>query len=810
MKKYLTALALSAFFLPAYTQSFITGMITDAQGEELPFVHIIVNDQKDRVFTSEVNGAFSIPASPTVSSLTFTYVGYAVQRIELESIPNKPLRIVLQPEAYLLQEAVVVAGENPAHRIIREAVKNRNRNNPEKLNAHQYRAFTKVTMKLLPDRDRLRAMRERFADRGTEINTETSAPRLLSDSVHLFLMETLSEHAFQKPLKTRQEVLRHRTSGFEEPWFVGIALQLQPFSFYRDELPFLEKRYLNPVSPGSTGRYHFRLDDTFTSGPDSVFVIAFRPRPGTAFTGLKGVLYIHSAGYAIQHLIAESAEEEFIQFHIDQKYSRAAGGQWFPEQLHLVLEAEKYPNPAIGMRLNSRTYIDSVQINPAFPKGFFEQRDVYITSPEVNRKDSLLALSRKEPVTYRDSITYVIWDSLGQARNLDGKIRLFETVAEGAMPLGKIDWVFADLIRTSDFEGFTPGLGLRTSNSLSKHFRLYGYTGYAFRAKQWKHAASLSIFPQPDNRQFSIDFSYKNDLTEPAIFEFPLQSSLVNRRFFAQRMDRQRSLGASVSVPVMRYLYASAGLRQQIHTPLFNYQYLPQEGPARSDFQFAEADLYLRFAYGVKVFRLFGSDVELQSNFPILHLRIAKGWNGFWGGQYDYWRAQGLVQHTLRHRRWGATNIVAEAGWCAPEAPYAKLFTPVGTGGGFNLVGLPTAFETMGQYEFVSDKTAHIYVEHTFNRISKKSKVFQPQPAIIHRMGWGNLAFPERHGLEGLRAMNEGYFESGIALHSLIRFNYLNIAYVGLGLKAVYRYGPYRLSRFEDNVAVRLTFNFNR
>ena len=35
--------------------------------------------------------------------------------------------------------------------------------------------------------------------------------------------------------------------------------------------------------------------------------------------------------------------------------------------------------------------------------------------------------------------------------------------------------------------------------------------------------------------------------------------------------------------------------------------------------------------------------------------------------------------------------------------------------------------------------------------------------------------------------MNRGYFESGLAIHSLLRFNYLNLGYIGLGIKALYR-----------------------
>jgi hypothetical protein len=794
-----------------HAQPYISGAVVDQRGEGVPFVHIIVNGQADRVFTTDIDGGFSLAYSPDIRRLDFSAVGFEVQRIELNGLPERPWRVVLMPASYTLQEAVVIAGENPAHRIIRLALKNRERHDPEKLSGYQYQAFVKMTLRMLPNHEewaRRQEQRKAFDKMPEEMDT-TQAMRF--DSLHLFLMETLSAHAYQRPQKRRAEVLRHRSSGFEEPWFVGVALQLQPFSFYRDELPFLEKRYLNPISPGSTGRYRFLLENTFYEGADSIFVISFQPSPNTAFVGLKGMLHIHSDGYAIQHLIAESAEEEQIRFRIEQKYSRVGEGRWFPAQLSLLVEAEKYPDPAFGTRFNARTWIDSVRIDPIFPRGFFSAKESYLTSPDINRPDSLLTLARREAISYTDSLTYAFWDSLGAAVKLDAKLRLLESVAEGALPLGKIDWIYADLLRFSEFEGFAPGLGLRTGRSLSTYFQLYGYAGYAIRAQQWKYAGQLTLFPKPANHSLSLGISYRNDLIEPAIFDLTLQNQLINRRFFAQRMGLQQSIEAFFAVQPTRSLQLRAALRQQQHRPQFEYQFMPPGGDLPlTEFAFAEAELYLRYAYGIQSFRFLGAETELRSDRPILHLRAAKGWDGWLGGEHDYLRLQSALEYTLRHHRWGALRLAAEAGWCSLEVPYAKLFTPIGTGAGWNALSLATAFEAMQPYEFVADRSLHLYVEHAFQRLARQSKFFQPQPSFIHRMGWGSLRNPEQHGPDAWRAMERGYWESGLALNSLLRFNYLNVGYIGLGVKALYRYGPYRLPRFEDNLAVRATVSFSR
>jgi hypothetical protein len=48
--------------------------------------------------------------------------------------------------------------------------------------------------------------------------------------------------------------------------------------------------------------------------------------------------------------------------------------------------------------------------------------------------------------------------------------------------------------------------------------------------------------------------------------------------------------------------------------------------------------------------------------------------------------------------------------------------------------------------------------------------------------------------------LNEGYFESGIELNKIFK---------GLGLAGFYRYGPNQLSQFEDNIAIKITFNLD-
>jgi hypothetical protein len=807
MKKVLLLLLFCLSIRMVSAQTHIGGKVVDSRGEELPFVYILVNGQTDRIFSTELNGSFLIPYDKEITSLSFRFIGFSDKVVPISG-PQLGLVVVLEASAYTLDEAVVFGGENPAHRIIRLALANRNENNPLKLPAYRYQAFTKMTLKMQTS-EGTSVMQELNRNSKNPKNTaQDDGARF--DSLHLFLMETLSLHSRQRPQKKREEILRHRTSGFQEPWFVGLATQLQPFSFYEDEFPFLEKRYVNPISPGSTNRYRFRLEETFIDGADSIFLITFQPKDNSSFIGLKGSLHIHSSGYAIRHLIAESAEKEQVAFHIDQQYTRTDSGQWFPEQLSLVLDVGSSPGSGLSMRLSSRTYIDSIDLQPTFSRGYFAGSESYTLDKEINKKDSLLDQFRREEISNADSLTYQFWDSLGQANNLDTKIKLLNSFTEGSLPFGKVDVVLGDLFRYSEFEGLNLGLGLRTNQTLSEYFSLYGYGAYAFRAKEWKYGGVLSIYPTK-KKKFELGLQYRYDLTEPATFDFPVKRHLINRRYFAERMDRERLIGGYIKGETLRGLQVRFAVEQQQRTPFYDFAYMPDtDNPGVRSFSFTETDLYLRYSIGSSKFSFLGIEMESSSKFPTLQLRLTKGWKSWWQGEYDYWRVHGALEYRWNNSRLGSSWFYLEGSYVSPNAPYPKLFTPIGTGAGWSIMSLQSAFETMQPYEFASDRSAHFYWEHTFNRLTKKSRFFQPQPALIHRMGWGTAPRVDLNDIPGFQTMEKGFYESGLAIHSLLRFNYVNLAYISLGLKAVYRYGPYQLDKPIDNLAMRLTLQITR
>jgi hypothetical protein len=109
------------------------------------------------------------------------------------------------------------------------------------------------------------------------------------------------------------------------------------------------------------------------------------------------------------------------------------------------------------------------------------------------------------------------------------------------------------------------------------------------------------------------------------------------------------------------------------------------------------------------------------------------------------------------------------------------------------------SFETMFFNEFFSSKFAYFQFKHSFNRIHLLKKV-KPNLVVVSRMGLGDMEKPEQHVGINFKTLRDGYFESGIELNQI---------YNGIGLSGFYRYGPNQLAKFQDNIAVKISFILN-
>jgi len=222
MKKFflhIVYLLLFTSYLFSQTTYTISGKVFDASTKEpLPFVPLIINGTTIGT-QSDFEGNFSIKTNQLGDSLIAIYVGYKrlarpLQKNQTVQIINMPLEL----EGISLEEVVVKAGENPAHRIIRNAIANKSSNNPDnKLSAYQYEVYNKIEFDLnkIPKEMRESKLLKPVAFVFNNVDSVFSDEK---PSLPFFMVENLSEFYYKKNPQRKKEIVKaSKITGMENP-----------------------------------------------------------------------------------------------------------------------------------------------------------------------------------------------------------------------------------------------------------------------------------------------------------------------------------------------------------------------------------------------------------------------------------------------------------------------------------------------------------------------------------------------------------------------------------------------------------------
>ncbi|MFD2246929.1 DUF5686 and carboxypeptidase-like regulatory domain-containing protein [Pontibacter ruber] len=771
----------------------VRGTVRDAgTNEKLPFVSIAVNEGETGT-TTNLNGQYQIRHNRPVTSLRFSYVGYAPQLLTPDS--TGVLDVYMQPVAAQLQEVIVRSGINPAHRIIRLATQNRERHRIENLDAYTYRTYNKF---ILTATD----LKEQDLQDTLNLSSQDSAylrMRSLLAKQHLFLMESITDYAYLKPDRTKETILATRVSGLQQPSFGVVAAEARDFSVYTNMPVFFGKRYLSPLSPGSTRKYDFILQETSMIGGDTVFIISFKPQKGKNFEGLKGLLYINSKGWAVQNLIAESATDDKRGIKLQQQFEQV-NGQWFPKELDVELTVQQISLKGHQPYGHIRTYITNVNLNPGLQRRDFGAIAL-LQTPTANRQPEYVwQQNRPDTLSLMEQRTYQRLDSIGRADNLDRTIRTMEYILAKQIPIGPVSLDINRLLKVSRFEGPRLGIGAHTNNRFSERFSFGGYWGYGLRDKAQKYGADASlILHQPSELKVTVD--YFEDVLEPGGRRLPFkQRSLLSdlRPAVLDQLDYTTHYGVSLSGRLFRYMQVQTQLRQEQRRPTFTSDSLVTV-PGKIDV--TEATVGFRYAYGEQFTQLFGQTLPMASAYPVLWFQYTRGLDGFLDGDYSYNKYDARLEASFRHRTTGETKLIFAGGLIRGRAPFTNLYNGYGSYSPTYTVYAGEGFETMRPYEFFSDRYAALFLSQNFGKRLLRTGFFKPDLVLVTNIGFGDLKQqPAEQPQLTFNTMHKGFYESGLMLNNII-----SSPFSGIGVGAFYRYGPYAFERASDNLKFKLT-----
>ncbi len=143
----LLAFFLSFAVIPVLGQFVIKGRVTDAKnGDPIPFASVgLVGISQGA--TTNFQGEFTLNSKYSSDSLFASFVGYK-KRVKKITRGSKLQEIDFQldPTGREMAEVIVYSGENPAFKILRGVIRNRETNDRLKLNAYEYDSYAKMEL----------------------------------------------------------------------------------------------------------------------------------------------------------------------------------------------------------------------------------------------------------------------------------------------------------------------------------------------------------------------------------------------------------------------------------------------------------------------------------------------------------------------------------------------------------------------------------------------------------------------------------------------------------------------------------------
>jgi hypothetical protein len=778
---------LFAFVNTAFSQTKLSGKVIDAETKQpLAFANLVFNHKQNLTVTSDIDGKFNISASENITSVACSYVGY--DRL-VTGIKDPGFIVIPLKSSNALDEVLITPEDNPANRIIRNVIKNKDKNNPEHITSFKYTSYNKIVYDLETEGDTKRHKENLEAQKNMKS--------------HLFIMESVSERKFIAPDFSEEVVTGSRVSGFKNPTFASLATDLQPFSFYKDNIKLFDVQYLNPISNGSLKKYNFRIEDTIFQNRDTVYVISFKPKKDKNFEALKGTLYINTNKYAVQNVIAAPFEKTKIAIRIQQQYTLIKGKYWFPEQLNYKLSVDGY------IEADGRSYIKDVELETPLRKRDFAIESVRIDKM-ATKKDSLFwDKHRAGELTQLEDRTYKKIDSIGRENNFDRILSVVTKAVQLKIPIGIFDLDVSKTFVYNKYEGWRPGIGLFTNEKFSGDWHLGGFFGYGLKDYEWKYGGEIQYTFSHKN-EFTVAAKYQNNLVEAGSYglNYSGQNAFTLRNFIAFQMDRIRQQAFAVGFRSMRYFKWDLTLGRTETTP----QYPILSGnPSASGLKYVNTDarVDLRFAFREKLVESLNQRVSVGSEYPIFYLSYSRGLKDLFDGSLDYNKIEARLEQTFFTKNLGMTKFRFEGGFIDNPVPYGLMFTGEGSYDKDYPYTMPNYFQTMLPYEFLSDRYSNLFLSHNFGTLLFQAGKFRPSISVHNNLGWGDLSNASKQQFTGYKTKNKVFSEAGLQFDGIYKIDYLNVGFLGFGAGVYYRYGAYQNPEFNDNIAYKLSMVFS-
>jgi hypothetical protein len=705
---------LLALLLPMvqYAQNTkIIGKVSDAKTKEsLPFVNVVFVGKAIGT-TTDMDGRFLLETNQSVDSVSVSFVGYETLKKPIQRNKTQIINFELKGSSISLREVVIKPGENPAHRMLKNIIENKHKNDREDLDAFEYEVYNKVQFDLnnIPEDLKNKKIFKQFKFMFDNIDSANGEKPALP----MFITESVSDVCYKRnPKSYKEQIKAVKVSGIKNEsvnQFLGDVYQ--NVNVYDNYILVFGKSFVSPLADFGLLFYKYYLVDSAYVDNNWSYHITFMPRRRQEPT-FAGDFWVHDSTWAINRIevsIASDANINFVNgFSAYQEYD-LVDGKWMLKLDKLLVDfnlAEK----TMGVYARKTSSYRNIIINqPREEKYYIGADNVTVAKDASEKHEDFWVTARHDSLNENEKSIYQLVDTIKTLPAFRTYVDVISLMVSGYHVVGNVE--LGPYFTTYSFnriEGNRLRLGGRTSNQFSKKLMLEGYGAYGFKDEKIKYGAGLMYFLKKSPRQF-IGANYKYDMEQLGQSPNALRQDNLLASVFRRNPFYKLILVKQTQIYYEREWFNGFSNRLSFNNRalfptdsiLFEKRITDASIRKIQSITTSEFNLYTRFAYKEKYVSGEFERVSLGTKYPILQVNFAMGLKGLLGGEYNYQRLTVNVQNFIRTAPFGYLDYFLEAGKIWGKLPYPLLeLHPGNETYSYDRY----AFNMMNYFEFVSDR----------------------------------------------------------------------------------------------------------
>lgn len=641
---------------------------------------------------------------------------------------------------------------------------------------------------------------------------------------HVYQAEKVSKISFEKG-KKKEIIIGIKMAGLKQPVYELLGQEFMPFDLSKKQLKILQFTFQNPFSTDGSLKYKFEITDTIIKPNGNEIELQFELKKSIKKNKLKGVAIVDlktnaitKITFLINSIINVKAETIFGSFNTEKS--------WFPVSQNILItkgkgkqnidflgetiQFDNLPNTSKKYDYSNDLFVKIYRDYSNYNFTQLQNRQRYqiqIDKSAIKTNTAFFNTISNDTLDKRSQNTYQTLDSLVTATKIEKKIYFGKKLINGQIPFGWFDFRARDIFKYNSYEGFRLGLGIATNDRFSPYYKLFGYGAYGTRDGVFKSQIG-SAFRISKNSDSWLSGSFTDDIIEFADLTLIADSKKFKlydpRPFNLSTFYNHQSYELTFESKFISKIETTFKISRSRINPLFDYEFIAQNKSYKV-YNLTLATLSLEWSPNSKFLQAPQEILEVEKGFPKIILQLSQAIPNVLSDNIEFTKIDARIYQEKKHLSGQKTTFLLQGGISLGAVPLSHLYSVAPNNLDREAIlrritfANKTSFETMYFNEFFSDRYSLFQTKHYFNKF-QISKSIKPILVVGSKVAFGGFSHPENHQGIVFKTMEKGFYESGFELQNIFK---------GFGLSTYYRYGPYQLEKFDQNIAIKLSFTLN-